>query len=244
MYAIDVNCDVGEGAQNEAQLFPFISSCSIACGGHAGNQQSMHIVSKLAKMHKVRVGAHPSYPDKANFGRLSIDVSKKTFIESIRNQIASLAAILKKEQISLHHIKPHGALYNDLAKDHNKANIFLEAIVAYKMDILLYVPYNSIIEQLALANGFKIVYEAFADRNYGDDLKLISRSHPKALIYKPKEVLEHVVHIITKQKVTTLTQQNLDIVAQTVCVHSDTPHSLEIVSYLSQELPKHNIIIK
>lgn len=241
---IDINCDVGEGTGNEEQLFPLISSCNIACGGHAGDASSMERVVQLAKKYKVQVGAHPSYPDRENFGRISVNIPSEVLIKSIRQQIGDLISILKKENIPLHHIKAHGALYNEIAKGGGLAEVFLEAVAEYQKSILLYVPYASQIEKKALERGFPIVREAFADRNYNRDLSLVSRKHPKALIESPKAVLDHIVRMVEHQKVRTINGENIKILADTFCIHSDTPLAFEIVSYLSKELPNHNIRIK
>lgn len=241
---IDINCDVGEGAGNEGQLFPLISSCNIACGGHTGDASSMERVVRMAKKFKVKVGAHPSYPDKDNFGRASMDIPSEALIQSIRQQIADLISVLKKENIPLHHIKAHGALYNEIAKNAALAELFLKSINDYKKDVLLYVPYFSEIEKKAVAKGFSIAYEAFADRNYNGNRSLVSRSDPQALIKSPIAVLKHIVQMVKHQKVRTLNNEKVKILADTFCIHSDTPLAYEIVSYLSQELPNHNIRIK
>ncbi len=243
-FYIDINCDVGEGVGNEAQLFPLISSCNIACGGHAGDAFSMQRVVRLAKKFNVKVGAHPSYPDKENFGRVSMDIPFEVLIQSIQEQIAGLVSILRKENIPLHHIKAHGALYNEIAKNAELAELFLKAITDYKKDTLIYVPYASEIGQRAEEQGSSIAYEAFADRNYNTDLSLVSRSHPQALIKSPEAVLKHIVQMVKHQEVTTITNETVKILADTFCIHSDTPSAFEIVSYLSHELPNHNIRIK
>ncbi|MGB7393223.1 MAG: 5-oxoprolinase subunit PxpA [Pricia sp.] len=244
MKKIDINCDVGEGIGNEAQLFPLISSCNIACGGHAGDASSMQRVSRLAKKHGVKVGAHPSYPDKANFGRASLDIPVEQLIQSIRQQIADLKSILEKENIPLHHIKAHGALYNDIAKEADLAETYLDAIQENYNSILLYVPPSSKIEKLALDRGFSIAREAFADRNYNSDLSLVSREHPRALIESPEAVLAHVAQIVNHQKVKTIDDKEVPILADTICIHGDTPLAFQIVSYLSRELPNLNIRIE
>ena len=171
-----INCDVGEGLNNEHLLMPYISSCNIACGGHAGDSTIMNDVVTLAKTHKVEIGAHPSYPDKANFGRVSITIPDEVLIDSIKEQINTLNYILTLHHLQLTHIKAHGALYNDIAKDSKKALVFLKAIEPYKTSCKLYVPYQSIIETEALKQGFDILYEAFADRNYENDLRLVSQN--------------------------------------------------------------------
>mgnify|MGYP001628281198 CR=1 FL=1 len=116
-YKVDINCDVGEGVGNEADIFPYISSCNIACGGHAGDTETMYRVVSLAKQHRLKVGAHPSYPDKTNFGREVMDISNKDLVQSIQKQLSDFDAVLQQEEVTLHHIKAHGALYNQTAKD-------------------------------------------------------------------------------------------------------------------------------
>jgi len=240
---IDINCDVGEGIGNEKSLMPLISSCNIACGGHAGDLETISEVTKLAKVHGVKVGAHPSYPDRDNFGRVSVDISQKELITSIRRQMDDFMTVLKRENITLHHIKPHGALYNDISKNPDLAETFLKAIEDFKNTGWIYVPYKSAIEVAALKNGFQIKREAFADRNYNSDLSLVSRQLPGAVLEAPEEVLQHLVNMVTTQNVTTSEGEKAKIIADTFCVHGDTPSALEILNYLSRELPKANIRI-
>ncbi|SDE77230.1 UPF0271 protein [Pricia antarctica] len=204
----------------------------------------MQRIIRLAKKFKVKVGAHPSYPDKENFGRSPMDIPSEVLVQSIQGQIADLVSILQKENIRLHHIKAHGALYNTIAKDAELAELFLRAVAEYKKDSLIYVPYASEIAKKAVEHDFLIAYEAFADRNYHTDLSLVSRSHPQALITSPEAVLKHIVQIVTHQKVRTLSDCTVKILAETFCIHSDTPSSFEIVLYLSAALPKHSIRIK
>lgn len=240
---IDINCDVGEGIGNEAALFRYISSCNIACGGHAGDLNEMQRVTSLAYENNILIGAHPSYPDRENFGRISMDISSNILIRSIRTQIEELTTILKAQNVSLHHIKPHGALYNDIIKDQSKALIFLEAIAQYKSEVKLYVPYGSAIAREAQIKGFQYVYEAFGDRNYNEDLTLVSRKSPNALIEEPALVLQHLITIINEQQVRTITGENVMLLADTYCIHGDTPSALQILTYLSHELPKYDIVI-
>lgn len=242
-YVIDINCDVGEGIGNEAELLPLISSCNIACGGHAGDIETMTSVVRLAKENRVRVGAHPSYPDKENFGRVSMDISSNVLIKSIQTQVENFTSILKKENVRMHHIKPHGALYNDIAKDIQLAKTFLKAIIGYKNHLVLYVPYNSIIESQALKQNFKIKYEAFGDRNYNKDLSLVSRKFPNAVIEKPEQVLSHLLSMVKEKQLIAQDGSVVKLKADTFCIHGDTPSVLQILAYLTKELPQHNISI-
>jgi len=241
---IDINCDVGEGIGNENELMPLISSCNIACGGHAGNLETMTEVVISAKENGVKVGAHPSYPDRENFGRVSMDISEYSLIESIKEQLNDFESVIKKENIQFHHIKAHGALYNDIAKDWYLAKVFLKAIEKYKDVAIIYVPYGSEIEEGASQRGFQIMREAFADRNYNHNLNLVPRNLPDAIINEPKKVLKHVLQMIKEKHVVTIEGIKVYSKAETFCVHGDTPSALEILNYLSLELPKVNIKIK
>jgi UPF0271 protein len=242
-FLIDINCDLGEEIGNESLLMPFISSCNIACGGHAGNKDIMYNVVGLAKEYGVKIGAHPSYPDRENFGRLSMDLSKEEFKTTIQNQIADLVSICELQNVKFHHIKPHGALYNDLAKDKGLALLFLETLENYKSSCFLYVPYASVIEKLAIDQNFKIKREAFGDRAYNPDLSLVSRKLPNAVIEKPVKVKEQLINIIQHNYVKTSSHENISLKADTFCIHGDTPSALQILMYLSNELPNHNIFL-
>ncbi|MGB5460509.1 MAG: 5-oxoprolinase subunit PxpA [Eudoraea sp.] len=241
---IDINCDVGEGLGNESALFPHISSCNIACGGHAGDINTMSEIVQLAQKFGIKVGAHPSYPDRDNFGRKSMKIEKGRLKESIQKQIKGLEAILSKAEIQLHHIKAHGALYNDIARDLDLSIMYLESIRAYKDHVLLYLPYGSVIEEEARKQGYKIALEAFGDRNYNEDLSLISRHSSLAMIEEPKKVLDHIVSMVINNKVYTLNGVQIPIWADTYCIHGDTATALQILMYLSDELPKQHIFLK
>jgi len=241
---IDINCDLGEGVGNEADILPLVSSCNIACGGHAGDDATMKWVVSLAKQHQVKIGAHPSYPDTENFGRVSMDLSPNELISSIREQIARLLSICNQVGVKLNHIKAHGALYNDIARGGDLANVFLEAISPYKAAMFLYVPAESSLVQLAIQQRFKIKKEAFVDRNYNTDLSLVSRKNNNALINNPPSVLEHMLRMVIEGKVLTVSGILKDISADTYCLHGDTANALQILMYLSKALPKHNIFLQ
>ena len=240
---IDINCDVGEGLQNEHVLMPYISSCNIACGGHFGGEDSIDKTIQLAQLNDVKIGAHPSFPDKENFGRKLMKISDNELKKSIQNQMELFLERLTKVNAELHHIKPHGALYNAIAVDEKLANLFIESIQEYLKDISLYVPYNSVIERVALKEKIKIKYEVFADRNYTDDLKLVSRTNSSALITDKKMVFEHILLMVEHQKVKTISGLLKSIKADTFCVHGDTENAIEIVKYIHQQFEKKGFTI-
>ena len=242
-YNIDINSDVGEGIGNEAKLLPLISSCNIACGAHAGDERTMRWVVQLAKTNNVKIGAHPAYPDRENFGRKKISISQEELAKSIIAQIGLLAKIIDEEGANLHHIKAHGALYNTIAKNSNLALVFLKAILPYKETTYLYVPFGTQICELASDMGFRIKTEAFADRNYNADLSLVSRDRPKAIINEPSKVLDHLLRMVKSNTIRTIEGRQQTLKANTYCIHGDTVSALEILMYLSQELPKHQVRI-
>ncbi|MUU76941.1 5-oxoprolinase subunit PxpA [Winogradskyella endarachnes] len=243
-FKIDINADVGEGIGNEAQLMPFVSSCNIACGGHAGDLQTMKTVVKLAKLNGVKIGAHPSFPDKLNFGRVIMKLSDDELFESLKSQIENLQSVLKSEGLKLNHIKPHGALYNLAAKDLETANVIVRVFKCLNVPIKLYAPYNSVLADLAIKEHIEVEFEAFADRNYNDDLSLVSRKNTNAIVHKKEAVLSHVLGVIKHQKINTINGVEVPIKASTICVHGDTKNALEILQFLHRNLTEQNIKIQ
>ncbi len=240
---IDINCDVGEGIANEHLLMPYISSCNIACGGHFGDAISIDKTIKIAIGNNVLVGAHPSFPDKENFGRKVMQISNIKLQESIQNQMDLFLERLAKFNQKLNHIKPHGALYNLIAVDELVAESFVDIIKKYINDVFLYVPFNSVIEKVALKNNVKIKYEAFGDRNYNTDLTLVSRNHQNAMLKKPLEVFNHIFAMVSDKKVKTISGIEKLIKADTFCIHGDNSNSLDILKYLHTEFTKKGIQI-
>ncbi|WP_299364800.1 5-oxoprolinase subunit PxpA [Winogradskyella sp.] len=243
-YSIDINADVGEGLNNEAHLMPYLSSCNIACGGHAGNLQTMMEVVKLAKAHKVKIGAHPSFPDKVNFGRTVMDMSAADLYTTLKQQIRALQKVLYAERAQLHHIKPHGALYNLAAKDIKTASVIIEVVKSIALPIQLYVPYQSVIAKQAKNEKINVVYEGFADRNYNPDLSLVSRKNNSAILTDNNEILSHILGMIKHQKLTTVNGEKVAIKASTFCVHGDNKNAIQILKFLKLELPKNDIGIQ
>lgn len=238
---IDINCDVGEGITNEHLLFPYITSCNIACGGHFGDVNSIDKTIELALKNNVKIGAHPSFPDVANFGRKVLAISEEELKISLEFQLELFLERMANFNQQMHHIKPHGALYNLIAKDRSEAEKFIRITKKYVDTCFLYVPFNSEIEKVALENNIKIKYEAFADRNYNNDLTLVARSNKNAIIKEPKEVFNHVFNMITNKKLTTLYGEEKNIKADTFCVHGDHENSVEILQFLKIELNYKNI---
>lgn len=243
MTIIDLNCDVGEGVGNEPLLFPLISSCNIACGGHAGDQRSMEDTARLALAHGVRIGAHPSYPDREYFGRRSVKMADIEFRESIRAQVASLADVLGSLNTRLHHIKAHGALYNDLARGGSLAESYLEALEAYREKTILFVPCNATLATRARDLGFRVWEEAFLDRAYEADGSLVARNREGAVLSDPREIFSRLKEMAGKQRVLCADGSYLSLEADTYCLHGDTPNVVEILTFLTNNLHDSEITV-
>ena len=233
---IDINCDLGEGFNNEHIIMPLISSCNISCGAHAGSLEIMDKVIQLALKHKVKIGAHPSFPDRDNFGRNVLDISNSDLQKSLEDQLTIFKDRALLQNATIHHVKPHGALYNLIAINSEKASVVIAAIQHVFEAVKLYVPYQSRIEEVANQSGVEIIYEAFADRRYNEDLSLVSRTLSNALIVDKHEVLKQVQKISDKQLVTTVNFHEKKIKASTFCIHGDTKNAIELLQYLHKYL--------
>ena len=244
MNTIAINCDVGEGVSNEHLLMPYISSCNIACGGHYGDVKTMDNTIAIAIENNVLIGAHPSFPDKENFGRKILKMTPEALQKSIESQLQLFKSRLDLVGAKMNHIKPHGALYNLITVDVATAKIFLKAIDKYAKSVFLYVPYNSVIARLAIEKNIRVVYEVFADRNYNSDLSLVSRNQENALITDAVAILKHVVHMYQHQEVIAISGEKKPIIADTFCVHGDQEKALSILIYLSEHLKKQGIAIE
>lgn len=235
MKEVNINCDLGEGVLSEPLLLPLIYSCSVACGGHYGDETSIMATLKRAKLHQVKVGAHPSYPDKEHFGRKSMDLPKSDFQESIQGQLERYYKCLNEVKLGNHHIKAHGALYNDLARNTELCEWYLEVLKAFDFGVI-YTPYNSTLAKLAEEYGMEVLNEVFLDRNYMADGQLVPRSHPRALKTEPEEVWLQLKSFIEKEGVKTLEGQWMHLPAKTYCLHGDHPKVLEFLQYIHQRL--------
>ena len=229
---MDINCDLGEGMINDAELMAEIDSCNIACGGHAGDKRSMLETLRLAKRYGVKAGAHPSFEDRTNFGRVALQVPLNDLKSQLIHQIAALNELAKSEGVKLHHVKAHGALYHQTAHSREMANILIEAVNFFKEDLCIFVPYGSVLEEEVKRKGIRHRVEVFADRNYDDQLQLLPRSVPNAVINDPKEIKKRVGRMVKKKSVTTVTNHELHIDFDTICVHGDHPEALEILKEL------------
>ena len=235
---VKINSDLGESTGIEKDIMPYLTSCSIACGGHTGDKSTMKNTILIAKKYGVKVGAHPSYPDKENFGRKKISISKSDLISSLKNQINELNEICNAHSITLDHIKLHGALYNFSVVDVDTASTIVELMKKNYPDKILYVPYGSLISELALEKNIKINYEVFLDRNYNDDLSLVSRSKNNSMILDHNKMLNRLKNVIIGNKIQTVNGNYKKIIGDTFCVHGDSPNMSVIIKSLLADLKK------
>lgn len=229
-----LNCDMGEKAGNDHLLMPFIQSCSIACGGHIGDADSMSETIQLAMKHQVEIGAHPSFPDWENFGRKAMTMPSDILIDSLLSQIQSLEKICSVLGAKLSHIKPHGALYNQAITDLRTAGVVVQVMKRYP-GVTLYAPWKSVVAELAQEDGIPVKFEGFADRRYEHDGSLASRSSSDSVIENPKDALSQVKQITKYHKLTSIDGITFDFEAETFCIHGDNPNAVAIVKLLSEE---------
>ncbi|MBE9548092.1 MAG: LamB/YcsF family protein [Proteobacteria bacterium] len=238
MYRIDINCDLGEGIEtdslsNDAQIMPYISSCNIACGFHAGNPKTMRECVRLALVHNVAIGAHPAYNDRKNFGRVQLQIPLEKLQEELCQQISQLQDIAASEGGALHHVKPHGALYNAAATDFELASCIAESIVEVDPGLIFYGLANSKMEQAASQHKLAFAHEAFIDRAYQSNGQLLPRSQPNAVITDPKQVLPRALQMIIRGSVVSVDGLEISLNCDTICLHGDSPGAVEIANNLA-----------
>lgn len=233
--SIDINCDVGEGLDNESHILPLISRCNIACGGHAGSEATIVRVMDLAKTHQVAIGAHPSYPDQANFGREVMKIGTRALKASLIAQLKLFKKCAEVSEVKVMHIKPHGALYNEAQNNKRIATIIVKAALLVFPGAVILAPYNSMLSKVANAYGTKVMLEAFGDRNYNEDLTLVSRKESNAVIHNPQDVLQRILQIVKFRTILSVSGKKIAIRASTFCIHGDNPDAEKILNFINQE---------
>ncbi len=243
MKKIILNADVGEEAGFDAEIMPYISWCNISCGAHAGNDQVIQKTIELALKHNVKFGAHPSYPDRENFGRKSLNISYDDLVKTITEQVKKMKSFAEKNGTKLHHVKPHGALYNDVVKNEKVAKAIVDSVKSIDKGLSIVTLNKSKLSHLCKGK-LNVKHEAFADRNYNDDLTLVSRSEKEAVITNPSAVFDHVFKMISEGKVKTKNGRIFPLVFDTICVHGDNPKSVEILNYIYHKFSNLNFVLK
>lgn len=245
---IDLNCDMGEsfGAWaigNDKTLMEFISSANIACGFHAGDASIMRQTASLALQKNVAIGAHPAFPDLQGFGRRNMQLSPQEVYDICVYQIGAMFGTVRALGGKLHHVKPHGALYNMAAKDPNLAKAIAEATKAIHPDLILYGLSGSHLISEAEKIGLKTAAEVFADRTYQNDGSLTSRTQANAMIEHTQDAINQVIMMIEKQCVISTDGREVTLKAETICIHGDGVHAVEFATELRKALFLRNIQI-
>ena len=236
MRSVDLNCDMGEGCGNDAELMNFISSANIACGFHAGDVDTMRRTAELAVTKNVAIGAHPGYRDRENFGRTAMSLPTNEVFDIVREQIFSMLAVCSELRTQLHHVKPHGALYNQAAKDRELAAAIAEAVASVSPDLILYGLSGSLLISEAEAAGLRTASEVFADRTYQTDGSLTPRSQNGAMIKDTEISIAQVIQMIESQSITALTGELVPIRTETICIHGDGDAAVDIACSIHRSI--------
>ncbi len=242
--AIDLNADLGEGGAHDDEILACVSSVNIACGGHAGDVASMTVAVAAAMQHGVAIGAHPSFPDRENFGRTEMSLAPEILHTELIAQITALQNVVAAAGGHLRHVKPHGALYNQAARDAALAQVVVNAIAAVDTDLRVVGLADSALIHVARNAGMATVEEVFADRRYDAQKKLISRSMPNACIEDIEEALRQVLLFVEEKKVLSVDGKLLDIVADTICLHGDGKHALALALLTRRTLEENQIFVR
>jgi UPF0271 protein len=243
---IDFNCDMGEsfGAYKmglDEEVIKYITSASIACGFHAGDPMWMRRTVSLAEENGVAVGAHPSFPDLAGFGRRNMAVTPEEARNDVVYQMGALQAFTRSKR--LQHVKPHGAMYNQAVNDEALARAICEAVLETEPDMVLLALSGSRWVEIAEDMGVRVAREIFADRALNHDGTLVSRSVPGSVIHDTDEVVERSLRMVTEGKATSLTGETIDVRADSLCLHGDTPGAVEMAKALRQALESEGVDI-
>jgi len=245
---IDLNCDMGELPEaiadgTQEALMRSITSANVACGGHAGDEHTMRTTIEQALRAGVAIGAHPGYPDRANFGRLELKLPAETIAESVFEQVRALAEIAAACGARLAHVKPHGALYNQAVRSRELAEAIAQGVARWNRDVVLVGLAGSPMLDVFREAGFAVAAEAFADRRYEPDGTLRSRKFENALIRDPEEAGRQALRIAERRSVIACDGSEVTVNAQTICIHGDTPGAPKIAATVARTLREASIAL-
>lgn len=230
--------------EKDKTLLSYVSSINLACGYHAGDAHTMHQLAAAAIAAGVAVGAHPGFADRENFGRTNLSLPPAAIYDLVLYQIGALDAFLKVQHSRLHHVKPHGALYNMAAKEETMAEVICKAVYDYDSSLVLYGLSGSRLIKAAHATGLATCSEVFADRTYQDDGHLTPRTHPQALLHDTKQSLQQVLQMVEQRTVTSVNGKEVPLVADTVCIHGDGEHAVEFARAIKETLLNNGIEVR
>jgi len=229
-----INCDMGEGVENEKQLMPFIHSVNIACGGHFGDKKTIKSTMQKAHDHGLKIGLHPSFPDKIHFGRVNVLISEKELKKTLAEQMDLGLEVATSLGVQITHIKPHGGLYNKLAFDAELSYLFLEVLDHYDEEWEIYGLSESLFLEIAQENGYSVQHEVFADRRYNSDKTLVSRSLSNAIILDVDDMVKQAQALITNRGFYSVEGQKIKVKADTICLHGDNENAVLYAKTLYQ----------
>ena len=246
---ININCDLGEKSkfhsiENDPDLLSIVNSANIACGYHAGDEETMDTTIKISKSNGVSIGAHPSFNDPENFGRKRINLPSSEIAKLIIDQYEILQKVAKKHNENVTHIKPHGALNNMACENFELANTIAKAINDIDKNIIFLVPTGSKMEIAAKKLNMKIACEIFADRSYEDNGNLVSRSKDHALITNPEIAKKHVLSMVKNQAINCYSGKQIPCEIDSVCIHGDNQSSLSTAKSIRENLISNGLILK
>ena len=246
---ININCDLGEKSkhhsnENDPALLEIVNSANVACGYHAGDEDTMREVIKISKNRGVSIGAHPSFNDPDNFGRERINLSENEIRKLIIDQYEILQKIAQENNESVTHMKPHGALNNMACEDIELATILAKVIYEIDKDLIYLVPTGSKMEIAAKKLNMKIACEIFADRNYEDDGNLVSRKKPHALIIDPEQAKKHVLNMVKNQAINCHSGKQIPCEIDSVCIHGDNANSLSTAKSIRDNLIENKLNLR
>ena len=246
---ININCDLGEKSklhsnESDPELLKIVNSANIACGYHAGDEDTMNEVIKISKNNGVSIGAHPSFRDLENFGRERMNLSDSEIRKLIIDQYEILQNVAMKQGENVTHIKPHGALNNMACEDIELATTLAKVISEISKELIYLVPTGSKMEEAAKKLDMKIACEIFADRNYEDDGNLVSRKKPHALITNPDEAKKHVLSMVKNQALNCHSGKQIPCEIDSVCIHGDNISSLNTAKSIKENLFKNGLLLK
>ncbi len=244
MKTIDLNCDLGEGFGNEEAILPFISSANIACGYHAGDENTIWHTVELCIKNNVVIGAHPSFLDKKNFGRIELNSDTEEIYDIVTQQLIILDEIVTELETSIHHVKPHGALYNLSAKDMKVASAIANAVKDFNHQLILFGLSGSHSIAEAKKIGLKTCNEVFADRIYLDDGSLMPRTIDGAVITNIDKVVQQAIQLVKDGTVITASGKTIQLDADTICIHGDGIHAVDFAKAIHKRFKKEGVIIK
>ncbi|MCY4299407.1 MAG: LamB/YcsF family protein [Flavobacteriaceae bacterium] len=230
---IMINADMGEGIGNDRQLMPYVSLCSIACGGHTGNHNTMNHVMDLAIEHHVGIGAHPSFEDVENFGRKPLNLPLEKLKVSITKQLEVFLNILDSKKVELHHIKPHGALYHLISHHEHYAEMIMQIIFDFELNSYFFIPYKAKTEYMFHSVGIPIMKEAFIDRAYHNNYQLVDRSIKGSCYTEYQKIHSHLSQMVFEKQLLTVESDSIDLHADTYCIHGDNPNAEMILQSLA-----------